>query len=176
MGKIKFVLAIALVSLSAYSHAAKQPERIDVSAKNDEFVSSAKGMLSQCQSAYLLEVETIKLSIDQKVLERKIAMGEGARYANMQIERMSAEREVMEKKRRDGFDYIRCTDTAKNKIKETVKGYVSTFKKDNLRSFAKQIVSQWFVTIDTVGENNFREEFSKFDKAANDLKIELAVN
>lgn len=165
-----FCLAGLLSATNAYS--AKQQPKIDVGAQNEESVGLMRQQLVQCQSTYSHELEMVNIEIDRKVLNAK----RESQYANLSLERIRAEGEVLNSKRATGFDYKKCIDAAKAETNKSLKPYVALFKKDPVKSFAKQVVSQWFVAIDAVGEQHFNVELSKFDKAANDMKVELAIN
>lgn len=159
-----FVLWSIFVSLC---YAAPKKERVDIKGENESLVRAMKERLSDCQAEYSREMFEIQLEIENRVLDAEL------NYKSRNYERDYARIAVLEKKSNDGYRYKSCITKSKDAISPTIKGYVNTFKKENLKSLAKQLVSQWLVALDSVGEKNQKEESSKFDKAANDMQIEL---
>lgn len=112
------------------------------------------------------------VKVDSLVLDAR----RESEYANANLARLRAQKQVLDEKAEKGYDYKKCADSAKSEVTSGLKSYVSLFKKESLKSMAKQIAAQWFVVIDAVGKDKFNSELSKFDKSATDLKIELALN
>lgn len=175
---LSLALSFSICMPSSYAAKPKKTHAAQTAAKNpspetyDADVAGFKKIVTSCEGIYSSEIEVLDSDIRAAAAVRSLT--NDSESAAMSA--LKAQQEVTQRKQSEGFKYKQCVDSAKQAMTDNAKTWVAQFKQESLKSMAKQVISQWLVVVDAVGQDNFDSELSKFDKSANDLRVELLTS
>lgn len=124
-----------------------------------------------CQTKYFEEFDSIKSEI---ALQRsRNAIYKAGR--DLVVENAETPSKIMKIHADAGFEYMRCAESSKLKMKPVLIEYIGLFKTTERLAGAKQIYAQWLTAVDAVGEVTFDGEFSKLNNLINSMTVELNI-
>jgi hypothetical protein len=127
--------------------------------------------LTTCNNSYKQQIFAREMEYEKEKSDLSFTKGR----ALFESEKVGIYLDIVKAHKKEPNEYQACIDSSKSLITEGAKEYISYFK-NSQKQGAKDVLTQWFTSIDTINSKSFEVELVKFDNAVNVVKVEAMTN